>query len=277
MKILAVIVAYNPKVVELNKIVRMLADEVNCILVYDNSRCDLNLTQISKCNNLEYYHSQSNTGLSVAYNYAWSLAEMKGMDTLLIMDQDSDFVGFENYVSYVKQNYNENTIYGPNTVEKNIEDTVSVTEYVINSGMLVPLSVMTQTGGFRKDFFVDGIDEEFCFNAKSKGIKIVRYNNCCLRQVYGEPVECRFLWRHFKSANYSPMRLYGIIRNHIIIMKEYRLSNDVKMFFVTHYMFYIPFKMILGESNKIKKLKAIVYGFIDGLFSRTSKIQLFIK
>lgn len=277
MKILTVIVTYNPVLEDLNRMIKLFDEcrDVKHLIVFDNSKFEMPVDDLYSTEKMEYYHSKTNVGLSRAYNYAADKALQMKMDAIMLMDQDSDFMGLGKYIDFAKNNFKDNVIYGPNTSEKEIADRSSETDYVINSGMIVPIAVWKNIGGFCEDFFIDGIDEDFCFKANSHGYLIVKYYNCYLKQVYGNPIRKKILWKEISMMNYSPMRLYGIIRNHIVLLKKYKLSRKTKHTFFKLYFFVIPSRVIIGEQNKQTKVIAMIYGLIDGIFGKPSRIKLF--
>jgi len=63
------------------------------IVVYDNSREPISMGDYATCRNwfITYIHDQSNSGVSKAYNTAFSIARKKRKKWILLLDQDTRF------------------------------------------------------------------------------------------------------------------------------------------------------------------------------------------
>lgn len=72
------------------------------------------------------------------------------------------------------------------------------------------------------------------------------------------------------------MRLYGVMRNYLILWHNYSLPVELKRKIVKDFFLTWTIKILLGEKNKIKKIKAIFTGVFDGLFQRKSRRVKFL-
>lgn len=102
-KIFIVIVLYKTRLEEsktIQSLESVLKETVN-LLVYDNSP----IRQYACTNfmlnkfNVHYYHDQTNSGLSTAYNLAINLAKEFNIPWLLLLDQDTTFT--KNYIEEI--------------------------------------------------------------------------------------------------------------------------------------------------------------------------------
>lgn len=75
---------------------------------------------------------------------------------------------------------------------------------------------------------IDGIDIEFCYRARKFGFNTYTVSGCYLKQRYGTPKVKRFLWKKYIVSNYSPFRLYGILKNFKIISQLYPNERGVR-------------------------------------------------
>lgn len=135
--------------------------------------------------------------------------------------------------------------------------------YRITSGSLIPISVLREIGGYEKEFFVDGIDVELSYRARAKGFYTYAINGCCLRHRFGESINKQVLGIKINIPSYSPSRLYGIIRNHLIIIRKYN-SAILLIHFIKQYIIKFLFSILVFEENKRAKIKAIFAGVKDG-------------
>ena len=118
--------------------------------------------------------------------------------------------------------------------------------------------------------------DEYLQKSKDLGFKVYLVRNCYLKQRFASPVKTSLLGvKQFTVFNYSPMRLYGIVRNHIILWKKFHLPFKKRYHIVSHYIFRQAFNIVFGEKNKMLKIKALLFGLIDGLLSRKSRINMF--
>ncbi|MFC4172952.1 hypothetical protein ACFOYU_12920 [Microvirga sp. GCM10011540] len=84
--------------------------------------------------------------------------------------------------------------------------------YIITSGSLVDLSAFRAVGPFRSDFFIDGIDTEWCFRAWAKGYSCWFHGELPMEHTIGEgAVRSRIFRIRFPRQN--PMRMYSYFRN----------------------------------------------------------------
>ena len=268
-KIIAVVVVYRPDKELLQSNLNSLLDGVDNILIWENSP-ELNIKPWFKSNKIIYLNDGGNVGISKALNFAWRYAKNNGFTHLLTMDQDScfkNFIEFRNTcLLYDKES---NCVFGPlvtpinDTRPSNKIYEVSIDNYLITSGMLIPLSVLDKVGGYNENFFVDVVDLDFNLRVLRSGYKILKNLNGVLVQHFGIPSEKKLFGKTYVCSNYSPFRLYGIFRNHTILYRETKdpfVKDQVKIYF-NHY---IP-RIIFWEKNKYKKLKAIIKGLFDGI------------
>ncbi|TMK99689.1 MAG: glycosyltransferase [Actinobacteria bacterium] len=91
---------------------------------------------------------------------------------------------------------------------------------VITSGMVVRKSLMDELGGFREDFFVDCVDQDFCLRVRRAGKRIVQDKRVLLPHSLGALAEHRFLIGHVRTTHHPPWRLYWVIRNGTVLLRE---------------------------------------------------------
>lgn len=226
-----------------------------------------------QCNKLHFASTGSNEGLSFAYNRAIEYAKAHGYTHLMTMDQDSKWENFKEYKQecenqFVKYN---NAIIGPCINDIKREKTIKLVPHVINSGLIIPISTIKRIGMYSERFIIDAIDVELCFRANSNNIPtFIIAGNWGLIQKFGNQSFFQLRGSQRVSYNYSPYRLYGIIRNHILLTRMYpeQKANIVRTYKV--YLKEFAVSIIFSENNKIIKLKAMVKGLLNGLTTRKS-------
>lgn len=225
-----------------------------------------------------------NAGIGEALNQAIAYAGENGYTHLLTMDQDSAFQGdsFKRYTEFIDANPDKsiNAFFTPNYLMKTcqsfpVEEKWSRIKDFMTSGTIFPLPVIDKVGLFRADFFVDTIDIEYALRARSKGIEIIALHAVVLKHGAGyQGNGYKLFGKTYYPNEYSPMRTYYMIRNALITYREFPDRKMEKDYF--RYWLYKRFCfIILFEKDKIRKLKALLYGYIHGKKGITGKRNIF--
>lgn len=271
-KILAVVLSYYPDKDLLIRNIYSFINDVDQVLIWENTplkdREQYHYISDSKV----FYHGESINSIPHALNFAWKYAVEKKYDYLLTMDQDSVW---ENFDGFLKRTiYNPSCpfgVWGPNLNTQGVKNMeFSEVRYLINSGMLQSVDIINKVGGWREDFTIDAFDIEYCYHAKELGIQSFRVGGCELKHTFGNPSEKKVRGKQLHLLNYSPLRLYGIYRNHIIVIRKYKDTQTLKRNFIRFWMKKHLLDILLGEDNKMEKLCAIFRGVFSGITSRIS-------
>ena len=160
-------------------------------------------------------------------------------------------------------------IFAPQVIPgKDYENSITQLEWTITSGMLVPVDVIDEVGGYNEIFRIDGIDMDFCLRARKKGIPLFILKDCLLKQNYGKPSKKQILGKTITCSNYPSNRLYEIYFSHMCILRNNSVSISGKIRIIRTCFLEIPFKVLLYENNKMNKWKSMVSGGIKGFFHR---------
>lgn len=273
-KILAIVIIYNPDKYLLRKNIESFVRYVDKILIWDNSSSYIKDKHVEYLipffPEIQILGNGVNHGISEALNYAWKYAKDGGFDTLLTMDQDSFFVDFKSFKERVNNKWHKDglSLCGPtpNLHEKHFDNNefVKVPD-LITSGMLVPIVLLDISGGYCNDFFLDGIDVDLCTKMEIRGYNSYRDNGCNLVQRFGNPKSKIILGKRIYSAGYSASRLYGIFRNHIIIWRRYNHPREVmKKILFQYFLKFVVIGVIFVDYNKREKLISVYKGIRDG-------------
>lgn len=279
MRLLAITVLFHPDQDAFLNIGRYLSD-VDCLIIWDNTpskdrQYDIisslqNIYQQKDTAKIQIMGTGRNEGLSFAYNRAIEYAQQNDYTHLMTMDQDSQWEDFASY-KYKCEGIFANqsmAIIGPVINDLKRDKCIIRVPHVINSGALVPISTFKKVGKYTERFIVDAIDVEICFRANLHNIptySLGGYGN--LKQKYGEPSYFIFRGSRRQSYNYNSFRLYGIIRNHILLTRIYpeQKGNISRTYNV--YLKEFAISIIFNERNKVKKLTAMTKGLLNGLFT----------
>lgn len=237
MKIVAIIVTYNPDVDLLKKQNVALANQADSLIYVDNHSESLDFFSSIKGDNVHIIKNAKNLGLAKAQNQGIELAKANDADFVLLFDQDS--IPPLGFVCCLKECYETkskefkvalvgpaiknflkgNTEYEPTVILKGtsikrtlVEDATEVS-YCIASGSLIPMKVIEEVGKMEEKLFIDGLDLEWCLRAKNKGYKIYQTCNTYLEHCLGNGSRDRI-------KSHSPLREYYIMRNAVWMIKQ---------------------------------------------------------
>lgn len=252
MSILAVVTLYFPDIRELSANIDSYADCVDRILLWRNSPVSsFAHPKVELCGDC------TNQGLPAALNYAWHYAEEHSYDWILTMDQDTRWVDFRSFLGEVSVATGPRGIYIPG-------------QELITSGTLQSTETVRELGGWREDFFIDGVDFDYEMRARRAGINIYRVGAGSIDHHLGSPQSARAFGKTFTTANYAPYRLYDMYRNHWIVIRSYpEYSARLKKRTINSYKARIP-RIILGEKQVLAKIWAIIKGTFAGLTYKIS-------
>jgi rhamnosyltransferase len=97
---------------------------------------------------------------------------------------------------------------------------------VITSGSLLSVSAFDAIGPFREEFFIDGVDHEYCLRARAKGYRVLLALAPLLLHAMGNRRTERPLpGIAVQTVNYTPFRWYFIVKNRLTLVREYARSE----------------------------------------------------
>lgn len=280
-KVAAIIVSYNPDKNLLDS-VNLLISQVEKIIIVDNGSIEEKRKDISSIKDIdneriEVIFNEENLGIATALNIGVREALKQGFNWILTMDQDSkaskDMVEkmFEVYNNIDKKERKSILSIFPNFVDERIQSieensVMNTYEYVdadITSGNLVKAEVFDKVGFFDDILFIDLVDTDFCMRLNEKNIKMIKVRDAILYHSLGESQSVKSIFGKFNTSNHSALRRYYMTRNRFYIWEKYKdlnsftLNRDKKLFkkeFI---------KIILGEKDKVNKIKMVFKGYKD--------------
>ncbi|MBP5546200.1 MAG: glycosyltransferase [Bacteroidales bacterium] len=271
MKLAAVIVTYHPNIQEVEKNIATFADDVDLLILRDNSELPSDLGHFKQLYpNIVLLQDGHNIGLSTAYNQAIQRAQYHDCTHLMTMDQDSTFENFKEYRNQLEI-FNDSAV-GIFTCPINHD--ISQSGYrdttVCQSGSVYTLNMLQKIGGFREDLFIGMVDAEMSLRAIERGYKIYQMTGCNLIQHIGANRIVKFLGKKIETSDYSPLRHYYDSRNRILLWYEfpYDITFKHKALHLWSRLKLIA-KIAFFENKKIAKTKAILRGTWYGLRNQT--------
>jgi rhamnosyltransferase len=145
-------------------------------------------------------------------------------------------------------------------------------DFLIASGSLIPMSVIEEIGDMDASLFIDHVDTEWCFRAKSKGFKLFGVCDAIMLHSIGDR-RVRFWFLRWRTVPYhSPFRYYYMFRNSMLLQRRSYMPVNWKLADIgrclSAFLFYGIF-----SSSRSACLKMMLRGLWDGLFGVTGKIK----
>lgn len=269
MRIAAIVVTYHPHKDELYRNIKSFIADVDAVLIWRNSEEDLSYLSEWR-DKIHYFGNNNNEYIAKPLNSALAWCVENRYDYLLTMDQDSVWENFYGFISYVKKNSDDNVaIYAPNVNRTFTKSTSNIVEAesVITSGSLIRVSIASEIGGFKEAYQIYWVDAEFCYRARRWGYKVLVLSQYLLSHKLGR--QSKTILGYYTS-NYSPQVYYFMFRNMYWMHREHG-CKAVSIKCILYTSMYNIRGIILGESNKWKKLISIVKGSLTGIFKNEEK------
>lgn len=243
-RVFSVIVTYNPDMEVLQDQFLLIKNQISGIIYVDNG--SENISDIEKlvesCKSdteCFFIKNKENRGLGAAQNQGVKLALNQNPSHLLLLDDDSspevDFV--EKLLISEKNLIDQGVkvgLVGPVIVDVETGNSGAVSimdgflihkihvtkptsvSYLIASGSLIRSEVLSIVGLIDEDLFIDGLDLEWCFRAKSFGFEIIACPDAIIKHRLGDR---KLSIGNINLAQHSPQRRYYITRNSILFNK----------------------------------------------------------
>lgn len=135
----------------------------------------------------------------------------------------------------------------------------------ITSGSLISLAAYTTVGPFRDDFFIEGVDLEYCLRLRRHGYRIISSCRPLMTHAAGAREEVRFLGRTILVANHAPRRYYYLMRNFTRIVRTYFRYEPRWVVAATVGVVKMVVRVALFERDRREKFVALLRGLLDGV------------
>lgn len=286
--ICAVIVTYHPDADFHERLVR-IAKQVDQVVVVDNNSDSASVAMLQGvCVRLKIklILNDYNMGIAAALNQGGNLAHDMNYTWALLFDQDTDPIGamVKVFAAVYKQFPDKGrlALIGANYsalrsgqirhhIESNHVSGWIEKKTIITSGSLLRLDLFEVIGPFRAEFFIDHVDHEYCLRARSEGFRVIMTQEPTMAHSIGAPSMHQLLWKSVRITNHSAIRQYYMMRNHIVLSREYAFKEPGWVLTTLYSSIKSIFLIILFEKEKLIKLKFIFLGILDGLTSNFNR------
>ena len=294
MQICAISVLYQPDPAQLQRQQSALASSVQWRLWVDNAPASPVLSALASQSGATYLPLGENLGIATAQNRGIEWAREQGASHVLLLDQDS--IASAQLVQQLAlllaqvQKIHPHSVIAPRyelprlrgisrfVGERAVLSQFAVLkgcliqcDWMIGSGMLIPLSVIDLAGPMREELFIDLVDTEWCYRARAKGAHLFglasQQPQLLLEHALGDGITRLWCvrWRHL--LRYSPTRSYYQTRNAIVLLNNpYQpLSHRLSQLLAVAKL--AIFNLLLTDQRGLR-LKLLVRGVADGLRGR---------
>lgn len=266
----AMVVLYEPEIKDIENI-KQYCDNVDLMIILDNS-IDNNFKVVNSVTNIDnektiYKHFSKNIGLCAALNIGMEIADTKGCEWALIMDDDSSLITniLEIYIKYISENDTTNVaVLSP----VHIYDRSKAQGYpgykkinwAMTSGCYFNIKIFKELDGFFEALFVECLDLDYCYKALEKGYVTIQCGEAQLRHYPAETRTIKILGRKIISYGVAaPWRYYMQARSLTWLFLRYQHLGDLKRFF------WKSLKVLFFFERKKEYLRQMLIGTREGI------------
>lgn len=304
-RVVAVVVTYLPEAETLMRLLKRLVPQVTRIFVVDNSPRDDGRAE-AVCREADFISVDvirlgRNFGIAKAFNVGIEAAKLISATHVLLSDQDSEpacdmVAGLIRAEADLQQHGCRIGAIGPSFTNTNSGDlfpfhverkghlfygrqsATLANPHVealslISSGTLIPIAAINAIGMMREDFFIDSVDTEWCYRARSFGFHLYGTGWATMLHHMGDSRLRVWYFGWVKANAHNPMRIYYQVRN--LVRLQYLGFNGVrwrvKSAFSIMSIFYCH--VFFGD-NRFMALRLGVRGLTDGIRGRMGEFKL---
>jgi rhamnosyltransferase len=291
--ICAVVVIYYPDYQIFLELLQRIKNQVDHIVIIANSSMEVNVLQEFPATKFTVIALSENIGLAAAHNRGIAWARERSFDYVLLLDQDS--LPAENMVAELLQADaklrslgRKIAVVGPQYIDLRTKKSAAFVRfekgkiqlvsadnnnyfschYLITSGSLIKIDILTTIGLFDEGFFIDNVDLEWGLRAINYGYECIGIGSAILYHRLGDTIVKllgRFIHMH------SPLRHYYMFRNRILlyrreyILMSWKISDCWRLLpkLMIHFLFTPP---------RWQHFRMIMLGMWHGLLNQSGKL-----
>jgi rhamnosyltransferase len=295
--IVAIVVSYRPDPTRLGKVLIAIEPQVDAVVLVDDGspRGVAAVPGAALPTGVRRVLLDRNRGIATAQNVGIQWAREQGASHVVLLDQDSEphpdmirhMVAAEARLAVLRSPLGALACTYVDERRRHTQsffrmrglrmerfgcaegDVVVETDAAIASGSMIPLAVLERVGGMREDMFIDLVDVEWYFRARSLGYRCFGVCSAILMHQLGNTPR-RFLGRSI--TDHSPLRSYYFFRNAVWLMKRdyspwaWKLAVGRQL--LQRFIFYA-----LVVPPRSRYIRLMVLGLYHGLLSRMGKLN----
>ena len=273
MSVCAIIVTYNPNMMEFSNYYHLNRKEVDYTLIVDNSEDSMikkEIALLGNSENTELIDLGGNKGIAYAQNIGIKrVKELQKFKYILFLDQDTLLMkgSLSNYMRYYNELSKTYSIAALG-VSNGSDEEYSRVNQIISSGTFSPLKVFDDVGYFDESLFIDFVEYDWCWRALEKNYSIFSINIVKIKHMHGSGKIHLF---GFSMVIPSNIRLYYQYRNILFLLHRKYVPLKWKIKMVLKMILKIPLYFLLLPHRK-KTLKYLLKAFRDYFLNKKGKI-----
>lgn len=288
---LAAVITYYPDF-RLEHRVQKLLTQFEEVLIVDNTpgdRLPEQLFAIVNNFNVTILRMKKNIGIAAALNEALDYSKSHDFSWMGTFDQDSEVpLNYrERFQEILRIHPRQDSIailapiysFPDGTVKgfsgkRGSREGISRVNLTMTSGNLVRVSIVDKVGGYDSALFIDYVDFDLCLRLRQQGYTVLEIKDVVLKHSLGNNLlHRRFLWGKVCVTNHSPIRVYYLVRNRLVLYRRYWKSAPGFVSHDTCKLLMVFIKIILYENEKRSKLNAFWKGLKDGIHVRLGPVR----
>lgn len=302
-RVAGVILTYRPDSATLLELVRAVCPQLHALVIVDNgtpwdpaplqAALDIRLRE-----RVHFIWLPENLGVGTGHNRGIAWAREQGFDRVLILDQDSiPAPGMVSALTRAEQEMesrgNRVGAVGPQYRDRYTgtrsgfvrlgalwmkrvpcggSESILETDFVISSGALIPMRVLDDVGTMDESLFIDHVDTEWVFRARSRGYRTFGACGAVMEHTLGTATFRVWLGRWRNVALHSPERNYYLFRNTVVLARR---PYAPRAWVVAALVRLVGLLVLhLGVApERGRRLRLMARGVRDGIRGRTGPLQ----
>lgn len=299
-RVYAVVVTFQPDLPRLKQLLAACLPQVTGLVVVDNgsgAHIKASLQKQGKIDLFDVLSLDGNVGVAAAQNKGVVWARERGCSHLLFFDQDSvpssDMVTrLLSALHRAAHSGSAVAAVGPRLVDRRTgtstpfvhfgilgvtkktrgeggDKQLIETDFLVSSGMLIPLEMLDCVGLLEEGLFIDNVDLEWCFRARSMGLSLYGVHDAVMEHSVGDQVI--ELGGHVIHLH-NPLRQYYIMRNRILLyQRSYSPWGWIVQDFVRMLFKLLAFSLFFAPRRQ--NLAMMLKGIKDGMTGKMGKLR----
>lgn len=145
--------------------------------------------------------------------------------------------------------------------------------FLINSMSLWKWSALQRIGSYRSDLGVDHVDTDYCLRAQALGYRLILNPAVKFLHPIGARQSYRFFGKTFQAGGHSAVRRRSIARNTVLLAWQYGRRWPSFALLCLSRLAYEALGIVMAESDKLAKLRALVAGMFAGLIAKVDPVH----
>ena len=133
--------------------------------------------------------------------------------------------------------------------------------------------MVEKIGGKRSNYFIDHVDTEWCYRARSSGYSLVGVHDAFLEHSLGDDVKWIWLLYVRYVPYHTPLRDYYMFRNTIFCVRDTKRLRTWRMLLIFRLIQFVSYFLIFAP-DRIVRAKMMVKGLCHGILGVEGRLNL---